>query len=175
MKTTCSRVSELFCLLAAIYATSAVLYTTNYFFLGPLQSHILPLAGYHRRSSAMEAVQPKFTNWTAYLESESLRGRTPSWDVSRKDVYSMSESLFMSKAFSASYSPTQVIPYFYRACGRFDQEDITITTLITSDRLEVFARMVERYQGDPTLIALRLLLTFTRTCLCYHTHQEHYN
>ncbi|KAJ7188618.1 glycosyltransferase family 49 protein [Mycena filopes] len=59
----------------------------------------------------------------------------------------MSEDLFLSKAFSASMHPSKIVPFFYRATGTFDKEDITITTLVTSNRFEVFARLVERYPG----------------------------
>ncbi|KAF9039460.1 glycosyltransferase family 49 protein [Hymenopellis radicata] len=67
----------------------------------------------------------------------------------------MSESLFVSKAFSSSYTPSTIIPYFYRASQDFEKEDITITTLITSDRFQVFARLVERYQG-PISVTLHI-------------------
>ncbi|KAJ7072628.1 glycosyltransferase family 49 protein [Mycena amicta] len=59
----------------------------------------------------------------------------------------MSETLFLSKAFANSMQPSKIIPFFYRARGAFDQEDITITTLVTSNRFQVFARLVERYSG----------------------------
>ncbi|KAK0460917.1 glycosyltransferase family 49 protein [Desarmillaria tabescens] len=59
----------------------------------------------------------------------------------------MDEDLFLSKAFSSSLHPSKIVPFFYRASGRFDREDITITTIITSNRFQVFARLVERYRG----------------------------
>ncbi|KAJ7668542.1 glycosyltransferase family 49 protein [Mycena polygramma] len=59
----------------------------------------------------------------------------------------MSEELFLSKAFASSMHPSKIVPYFYRASGVFDKEDITITTLVTSNRFQVFARLVERYPG----------------------------
>lgn len=55
--------------------------------------------------------------------------------------------LFLSKTLSSSMQPSRTIPYFYRANGTFDFDDITITTLITSNRFQVFRRLVERYQG----------------------------
>ncbi|KAJ7717827.1 glycosyltransferase family 49 protein [Mycena maculata] len=59
----------------------------------------------------------------------------------------MSEDLFLSKAFATSMSPSKIVPFFYRATGTFEKEDITITTLVTSNRFQVFARLVERYPG----------------------------
>jgi hypothetical protein len=60
----------------------------------------------------------------------------------------MSEDLFLSKAFAQSMRPSKIIPFFYRAFGEFDKEDITLTTLVTSNRFKVFARLVENYQGE---------------------------
>jgi hypothetical protein len=59
----------------------------------------------------------------------------------------MSEDLFLSKAFAQSMSPSKIIPFFYRAAGEFDKEDITLTTLVTSNRFKVFSQLVESYQG----------------------------
>ncbi|EGO00707.1 glycosyltransferase family 49 protein [Serpula lacrymans var. lacrymans S7.3] len=59
----------------------------------------------------------------------------------------MREGLFLSKAFAQSMQPNKIVPFFYRASGTFNPEDITITTLVTSNRFKVFAQLVERYQG----------------------------
>lgn len=62
------------------------------------------------------------------------------------------EDHFLSLSFSSALQPSKVIPYYYRATGMdevdFEKEDITITTLITSNRFKVFERLVERYQGE---------------------------
>ncbi|KAG6920176.1 hypothetical protein DXG01_004945 [Tephrocybe rancida] len=57
------------------------------------------------------------------------------------------EELTLSKAFSNSVGPSKIIPYFYRASGMFEQDDITITTLVTSSRFGAFRQLIERYQG----------------------------
>ncbi|KAH7910999.1 glycosyltransferase family 49 protein [Hygrophoropsis aurantiaca] len=59
----------------------------------------------------------------------------------------MSTDLFLSKAFSQSLHPTNIIPFYYRATGTFDDDDVTLTTLVTSNRFNVFAQLVQRYQG----------------------------
>ncbi|KAF8222878.1 glycosyltransferase family 49 protein [Tricholoma matsutake] len=59
----------------------------------------------------------------------------------------MDEDIFLSKAFSGSMRPSKILPYFYRGSGQFDQEDVTIATLITSNRFQVFKRLVQRYKG----------------------------
>lgn len=61
--------------------------------------------------------------------------------------HAIEESLILSKAFPHLMKPSQIIPYYYRASGTFDKEDITITSLITSNRFQILARLVERYQG----------------------------
>ncbi len=149
MKATLVRVREVLWSISVVYVASALLYTTNYFVIGPLWHRCAALVPnrFSQTDHRIVPVQPKFDNWTAYLQSENLKLLEPSWDTSRDDAYAMSESLFMSKAFSSSYTPSTTIPYYYRASGPFDEEDITITTLITSDRFQVFARLVERYQG----------------------------
>ncbi|GAA5958993.1 hypothetical protein JCM21900_000721 [Sporobolomyces salmonicolor] len=68
-----------------------------------------------------------------------------------KDQLAISEDHFLSLSFGSSLQPTKVIPYYYRATDPdrvdFNKEDITITTLVTSNRFTVFERLVERYQG----------------------------
>lgn len=57
------------------------------------------------------------------------------------------EGTFLSKAFSQSMHPTKIIPFFYKASGPIDEGDVTITTLVTSNRFKVLKKLVERYQG----------------------------
>ncbi|KAK4705066.1 hypothetical protein P7C70_g1145, partial [Phenoliferia sp. Uapishka_3] len=63
----------------------------------------------------------------------------------------MSEDHFLSLSFSSSLQPSKVIPYYYRASAPdqpgFNKEDISITTLVTSNRFKVFERLVQQYQG----------------------------
>ncbi|GAA5978472.1 hypothetical protein JCM11641_007958 [Rhodosporidiobolus odoratus] len=68
-----------------------------------------------------------------------------------KQQKTISEDHFLSLSFGSSLQPSKVIPYYYRATDPdrldFNKEDITITTLVTSNRFTVFERLVERYQG----------------------------
>ncbi|ORZ10662.1 glycosyl-transferase for dystroglycan-domain-containing protein [Lobosporangium transversale] len=43
--------------------------------------------------------------------------------------------------------PSKVIPYYFRAEGVFDKEEVTITTLITENRFGVFTKLVRNYRG----------------------------
>jgi len=94
--------------------------------------HFDPLA--HGSTSATGEVPLPISK--ASLPSEMYRKPTP-----------MTEDFFLSKAFGESLQPSKVIPYYYRASNEFEKEDITITTLVTSNRLKIFAALVERYQG----------------------------
>ncbi|CAE7122292.1 unnamed protein product [Rhizoctonia solani] len=58
-----------------------------------------------------------------------------------------SRSLFESKLFEQALKPTEVIPYYYRALHEHSDEDVTITTIVTSNRFEALARLVDQYRG----------------------------
>ncbi|KAM0755802.1 hypothetical protein T439DRAFT_341402 [Meredithblackwellia eburnea MCA 4105] len=71
--------------------------------------------------------------------------------AANREPVAISEDYFLSLSFSSSLQPSKVIPYYYRATAPdvpgFNKEDITITTLVTSNRFKVFERLVDRYQG----------------------------
>lgn len=67
--------------------------------------------------------------------------------LGHSEPIAVDERTVLSKAFSNSMRPSNVLPYFYRAYGSFNRDDITVTTLITSNRFEVFARLVDKYKG----------------------------
>ncbi|KAF9418110.1 hypothetical protein BGZ94_009781, partial [Podila epigama] len=56
--------------------------------------------------------------------------RAPLTEPNRHEV---PEDYFLSKAFGNAMQPSRVIPYYFKAEGKFDKEDITITTLITEN------------------------------------------
>ncbi|EPQ54157.1 hypothetical protein GLOTRDRAFT_139535 [Gloeophyllum trabeum ATCC 11539] len=51
--------------------------------------------------------------------------------------------------------PSKIIPYFYRATASLEQDDITIATLVTSNRFEVFKKLVVSYKG-PVSVAIHI-------------------
>lgn len=70
------------------------------------------------------------------------------------------ESLFLSKAFSHSMRPNRVIPFYFKASGpsmdgTLAKEDITLLTIVTSNRFSVLGRLAKRYQG-PISVALHV-------------------
>lgn len=147
------RLFELLQILLFFYTVAAVFYTTTYFVIDPLQRRVSSAVSWTFLDVTEEtiAVKPRFKNWTLFLESPDKTSL--SWETSGMisdhpaHVYALDEDLFLSKAFSSSLHPSKIVPFFYRASGHFDQEDITITTIITSNRFQVFARLVERYRG----------------------------
>ena len=64
-----------------------------------------------------------------------------------KDRKAIHEAVFISKAFSQSLHPTKIIPFYYNASVSPDENDVTITTLVTSNRYKVLRQLVDRYQG----------------------------
>lgn len=68
----------------------------------------------------------------------------PDWSLG---WFEMSTSLFLSKAFAGSMHPMKIFPYFYKSSETFDEDDITITTLVTPNRFEVLRKLALRYEG----------------------------
>ncbi|KAF7362195.1 hypothetical protein MVEN_00565600 [Mycena venus] len=154
--------------LLALYLCVAILYTTNYLLLSPLHSGLSFLVAHRRLALWSTSSFNSLISKRASYGKDSYSGSGPdvllegtSEDVIhwRSSAFAlenglghekpivMREDLFLSKAFSGSMRPSKIVPFFYRATGVFDQEDITITTLVTSNRFQVFARLVERYSG----------------------------
>jgi hypothetical protein len=52
--------------------------------------------------------------------------------------------------------PIKITPFYYKSSRAFktaaEFEDITITTLVTSDRFPVFKQLVELYQGSCAVV-----------------------
>ncbi|KAF8345982.1 glycosyl-transferase for dystroglycan-domain-containing protein [Amanita rubescens] len=159
------RLSSLPCLLFLLYVSCAVLYTTNLLLLAPLKA---VWAVFLRRTSTVvrERIHysPVQRQLLSSLEDLQTYKSTINWTSSQialehqlghPEPTAMDEDLFLSKAFSNSLRPSKIIPYFLRARETFSPLDITITTLITRNRLKVFTRLVEQYQG-PISVAIHV-------------------
>ncbi|CAO3618796.1 unnamed protein product [Mucor fragilis] len=57
------------------------------------------------------------------------------------------DPVFQSKVFSGAMGPSNVQPYYYKASETTGGEDISISTIVTSDRFPVLSRLASRYQG----------------------------
>ena len=104
-------------------------------------------------SSLEGALTDSVLYWATVSQDElSQHGQTlqgassaePDWSLGWS---AMSESLFLSKAFAGSMHPMKTFPYFYKASETFDEDDITITTLVTPNRFEVLRKLALRYEG----------------------------
>jgi len=120
-----------------IYAILATAYT-----LGNLCISVLPLRSLSRNRplhpslafpSNMTTQQAEEFLWSNFSLSNHVS--LVSWDS------------FLSRAFPRLMHPSRIIPYYYRATENFENEDITVTTLISSDRFPVFRNLVRRYKG----------------------------
>jgi len=84
----------------------------------------------------------------------------------------MAEDFFLSKAFGETLQPSKVIPYYYKASANHAEEDITITTLVTSNRFKVLAALVERYQGMYSIPARKW--SVSHSSHLFRAHLGHY-
>jgi hypothetical protein len=137
-----------------LYISLAVLYTTNQFVFPIFKPCFHRL---DRLSSIFPSIWGQKGGKNGGLMQEILFSHEP-WDSSQSAFLNewhsrffsgmtVHEETFLSKAFSRSMRPSKIIPYYYRAVGRTDTDDVTIATLVTSNRFSVFAQLVENYKG----------------------------
>ena len=135
-----------------IFMTASLIDTTNFLIITPLTSWTLVLlrSGIPARwplglpprqvPSLSTSSVPAFFTWrSSQFTLDHGLGHT--------EPTELDSQTFLSKLLANSMRPSNVTPYFYRANGTFSLDDVTITTLITSDRFRVFARLVEKYKG----------------------------
>jgi len=154
-------------LLVLVYVFTAVLYTTNLLLVTPLHTCLSTVFTQFSTESTLAwslfpirifrdvPITPSYLSKTSdsdiwpegsveeviYWKSDNAKGLRDGRPIPMKEI------LFLSKAFTQSMQPSTIVPFFYRATGTFEQEDITITTLITSNRFKVFSQLVRRYNA----------------------------
>ncbi|GAA5908801.1 hypothetical protein JCM8208_006791 [Rhodotorula glutinis] len=113
----------------------------------------------HKRMHGFDGVDWDKDQMVWHAPSADLAHSGPQADEAALAAYgstpgehrTLSEDEFLSLSFGSSLQPSKVIPYYYRASDPdrvdFNKDDITITTLVTSNRFTVFERLVERYRG----------------------------
>jgi len=156
---------------AFILVFASVVYTTNVFVLSPLLSLFLTFLDSILAKSNSQATKyasnlniPSRPNLLGGAQLSGLAWFSSPFTLQNSLGHSspvpVEEKTLLSKAFANSMRPSNIKPYFYRAKGTFDSDYITITTLITSNRFEVFARLVEKYRGlSPPFFAFAPLRT----------------
>ncbi|KAF9268696.1 glycosyltransferase family 49 protein [Marasmius fiardii PR-910] len=145
--------------LVVLYFFLSILFTTYHLLVTPMQACISILVKTFISPSVKRQVAPHLpssTHKTISTERSNIlynlglpsRGSEVFWNASQSNSsIRMSEEVFLSKAFANTMHPSRMVPFFYRANGLFNTEDITVTTQITSNRLHVFDRLVRHYQG----------------------------
>lgn len=148
-----------FTTIALIYSTSILIFKPLAFVATKLgrsdySSDTSRLAEYLAWPSVILASRYENSQVLASLTHRHLTG--PSEQRSSRflqDPFFLQESVFLSRAFSEAMKPSKIIPFYYRASRSFRREDITIATLVTSNRFEVLVGLVQRYQGISCLLA----------------------
>jgi hypothetical protein len=121
-----------------IYAILATIYT-----LGNLCFSLLRYQSFSR-NRLLPSPPPRITlppSMTAQQAEEFL------WSNFSLSGHSVAWNPILSRAFPRLMHPSRIIPHYYRATGRFENDDITVTTLISNDRFPVFLNLVQRYKG----------------------------
>ncbi|KAI0342318.1 hypothetical protein BDW22DRAFT_1440154 [Trametopsis cervina] len=93
--------------------------------------------------------------------------------LGRQNPLPIREATFLSKAFAQSMHPTKIIPFYYKARAPVDAEDVTITTLVTSNRYKVLKQLVERYQG-PISVTIHIPMPSRNLNPPSHTATRHF-
>ncbi|OBZ91531.1 Glycosyltransferase-like protein LARGE2 [Choanephora cucurbitarum] len=164
-----STVSKILKLVGVVYLACSLLYATFHLFgMDWLPSQSSSLSGfgnsYQTESQSVSQLQQR------YRSSQMV-----SW-TNADGAYNQSipEDLVLSKVFSDSMGPSKVIPYYFRATEQFDQEDVTISTLVTHNRLPVLSRLATRYKG-PISVAIHVNDDHTKDVILSDLHEMYDN
>lgn len=138
-----------------VYVLVSVAYTTNFLFSVVYDgwSSLLPYAHSNHKlflSSSISSSRVSSLEERLLTISASTPDNILTWPPTLADSAQsipISQGTLLSKAFSETLHPTKIIPYFYRASSKVDQDDVTITTLVTRNRFKALKQLVERYQG----------------------------
>jgi hypothetical protein len=140
-------------ILVTVYVTSAIVYSS----FSLLMTVALKIKGWFAPTiSASTSDDVKLRNFKHASIPSSLPEETLYWPATLKaendlrlgsNEVEMRESLFLSKAFSQSTQPCKIIPFYYKGSAAFEDDDITITTLVTFNRFKVFGELAKRYKG----------------------------
>lgn len=161
--------------LVGLYAVVAVIHTTWLYLLLPVSRFSWPSTvsapanghGVDRLSRSSSSNVPEVNldldlavlldddHWadvstSRYASSELVqlpRSQVPARKIGHVPGYGINAETLLSKAFSESMHPTRIIPFYFKATHPVDPDDVTITTLVTSNRFRVFKQLVERYRG----------------------------
>lgn len=136
--------------LVTVYITSGIVYSSY----SLLMTAALKMEGWFAPISPGMKDDVKLRNLKHALIPSNLPEEVLYWPAKPNDEHdlqsnevAMRESLFLSKAFSQSMQPCKIIPFYYKGSATFEDDDITITTLVTFNRFKVFGELAKRYRG----------------------------
>lgn len=99
--------------------------------------------------------------WPSWYTSSEIvhimRSNVSSRKLGRVPGYGIRQETLLSKAFSEAMHPTRIIPFYFKAAASVETDDVTITTLVTSNRFRVLKQLVERYRG-PVSVTIHIPL-----------------
>ncbi|KAK9722075.1 hypothetical protein K7432_002962 [Basidiobolus ranarum] len=135
--------SRIFKFLFLTYLVISILYIFLFFYGSPHKTHdkLTPVTP----SKVPQHTQPSVED----NKNEIL------WANNQGSTVPLSESYVYSKLFSETMQPTNLKPYYYRMEPAPSPDDITVATLITADRFQVFEKLVNNYKG-PISVALHI-------------------
>ncbi|KAI0719146.1 glycosyl-transferase for dystroglycan-domain-containing protein [Cerioporus squamosus] len=157
-----STVLKLLHISIGLYVVVAVIHTTWLYLLLPLSrcswrsTNSGPAISYHadRLSQSTGSNVPEINldlDLAVLLDdnhwADVSTSRVSARKIGRISGYGVNGETLMSKAFSEAMHPTRIIPFYFKASHPVDPDDVTITTLVTSNRFRVFKQLVERYRG----------------------------
>jgi hypothetical protein len=163
---------RMFSAILLAYIGMAVVYATYGLVLQRIAQYFFPSADWKNgiRSPFSVVSQEEDRLPTAPSSVPLIAGQHPMQAVSSassaflsSDALSSYHLTLLSKAFSGSLQPNNILPFHYRYTGRFDQDDITIATLVTMDRFPVFAKLVEKYAGRVARLLTMFFRSYSRT------------
>eukprot|EP00158_Paraphelidium_tribonemae_P002893 Partr_v1_DN25762_c0_g1_i2_m74700 putative Inherit from opiNOG: Glycosyltransferase-like len=93
--------------------------------------------------------------WTGRFSAVMAADGSGEESVASVPFDDVTDSMLYSKMFQYALQPTRVVPYFFRMSSRVRKDDITISTIITMERLSVFNNLVIKYKG-PISVAVHI-------------------
>lgn len=114
-----------------VYATFTIIYASIHFYKVANTPHTRARRGLHeaRPMNANQSIIKQEIIYHSYLQEV------------------MSNSVLQSKLSSTSMGSSNITPYYSKATSHFHNEDISISTIVTSDRFPIISRLASRYKG----------------------------
>ncbi|CAO3644971.1 unnamed protein product [Cunninghamella blakesleeana] len=132
-----------------LYVVGSLLYSTAYL-LGLFDTSFVTNSNHIAPRSNQNVMS------VSQLQNHYRGAQQVSWkNKDGTDFEHVPEDFILSKIFSDAMGPSKVIPYYFKATETFDQEEVTISTLVTHNRFKVLSRLASHYKG-PVSVAIHM-------------------